>query len=62
MLPIQIKIGGVNVGSPITPTSNSFALYTSSAFTVPAGSSTLTLSATDATGDKTSFLDDIKVF
>ncbi len=59
--PIQIKVNGVNVGSTITPTS-SFATYNSADFTVSAGNHTISLSATDASGDKASMVDDIKVF
>ena len=60
--PIQVKIGGVNVGSPITPSSDSFATYDSATFTAPGGNATISLSATDGSGDKSSFIDDFKVF
>ena len=60
--PIQVKIGGVNVGSPITPGGDGFATYDSVIFTAPGGNATLSLSATDASGDKSSFIDDFKVF
>ena len=55
--PLQLSIGGIPVGTPITPISTAFALYTSAAFTVTAGNHTLQFTTTNPTGDNSSFVD-----
>src|SRR5262249_21692783 len=60
--PIKFSVNGVQVGSLISPTSTSFALYTTASFTVKvAGCYTLQFAATDNSGDKSSFLDAISI-
>jgi hypothetical protein len=55
--PLQLSIDGIAVGAPISPTSTAFALYTSANFTVAAGSHTLRFTATNYSGDNTTFVD-----
>ncbi len=57
--PIQVKVNGVAVGSPITPTSSTFALFTSANFTVTGGNHSISLETTATGGDLTSFVDAI---
>lgn len=59
--PIRFSVDGVQIGALLTPASDSFALLTSTPFTVAAGSHTIQLSATNASGDLTSFVDAIAV-
>ena len=55
--PLQLSIDGIAIGTPISPTSTAFALYTSASFTVSAGSHTVRFTATNPTGDNTAFVD-----
>ena len=56
--PIKVSIDGVQIGSFMTPPSNTWTLMTTSSFTISTtGSHTITLSATDSSTDKTSFVD-----
>ena len=59
--PIKFSVDGVQVGALISPTSDSFLTYTASVFTVTAGNHTLKLEATDGSGDKSTFLDQVKL-
>ncbi|PWJ45168.1 Beta-glucanase, GH16 family [Quadrisphaera granulorum] len=58
--PIVVTINGTTVGT-YTPTSSSFTTITTAKFTVRAGTQKLTLSATDPTGDRTTFIDNIRL-
>ena len=55
--PLKFSVDGVQVGSNITPSSNSFADYSSDNFTVSTGSHVVKIEATNASGDNTVFLD-----
>jgi hypothetical protein len=55
--PICFSVDGVTVGDDITPTGNSFASYTTTSFTVAAGSHTITFAAGDGVDDVSSFVD-----
>ena len=58
--PLAVSVDGTQVGDVITPTSSSFAQYTTANFIVSAGVHTITFSTTDNNdGDRTSFLDDV---
>jgi hypothetical protein len=59
--PVQVTIDGVAVGTPIAPASTRFARYTSSTFTVSAGSHTLAFTSTNPNGDNSAFLDAVSV-
>lgn len=59
--PLKISVDSVQVGSNITSNSNSFADYSSSTFTVAAGSHVVKVEATNASGDNTVFLDDFSL-
>ena len=59
--PLKFSIGQTQVGSLIAPTSTAFVTYTTSAFTVTAGKHTLRFDATDAVGDKSTFIDQIEL-
>ena len=52
---------GVQVGQLITPTSDAFAVQTSAAFTVGAGEHELRLAATDGSGDRSTFIDQVSL-
>jgi fibronectin type 3 domain-containing protein len=54
--PVQVKVDGSVVGT-YTPSSNSFETIATASFTVTAGNHTVSFTATDATADKTTFLD-----
>jgi hypothetical protein len=58
--PIKVSVDGTSVGT-YTPSSNNFGLITTAPFTVSAGSHTITLAATDSTGDKSSFVDAVSI-
>ena len=59
--PLKFSVGQTQVGSLIAPTSTAFVTYTTSAFTVTAGKHTLRFDATDAVGDKSTFIDQIEL-
>lgn len=59
--PLRVRIDGTQVGSLLTPASNAFALLTSSDFTVTVGNHTVMLEATDSSGDKSTFVDDVAI-
>ncbi len=59
--PLQLSIDGIAIGTPISPTSTAFALYTSASFTVNAGSHTLRFTTTNPTGDNTAFVDAVSL-
>jgi hypothetical protein len=59
--PIRVRVDGTQVGATITPSSDSFATYTSASFTVAAGAHTVALEATDGSGDRTTFVDAVTV-
>lgn len=54
--PLQVKVDGTVVGT-YTPSSNTFETITTAAFSVTAGNHAISFTATDATADKTTFLD-----
>ncbi|MFA7345436.1 MAG: family 16 glycosylhydrolase [Terrimicrobiaceae bacterium] len=58
--PVRVSVDGTVVGT-YTPASSSFALMTTAAFTVAAGNHTITLAATDSTGDKSSLIDSVSI-
>jgi hypothetical protein len=58
--PILVLVNGVPVGTTITPSSNSFLGYTSSNFTVPAGTHAIELRGTVG-GDNSSFVDAVSI-
>ena len=58
--PIAVSVDGVVVGT-ITPSSGSFATYTTSAFNLTAGSHTFTFAGTNNSGDNTSFVDAVSL-
>ena len=55
--PIRFSVDGVQVGGLISPTSNTFASYTTSSFAVAAGTHSITFAASNASADASSFLD-----
>jgi len=56
--PIKVTVDGTQVGSNISPTSTTFASYTTASFTISTtGNHTISLGATDSSGDKTTFID-----
>jgi len=55
--PLKFSVDGAQVGGLISPSIDNFSSFTTSSFTVSAGNHTLTLEATDPSGDKTSFVD-----
>ena len=57
--PLQLSIDGIPIGTPISPGSTTFALYTSASFTVTAGSHTLRFTTTNYSGDNTVFVDSV---
>ncbi len=60
--PIQVSVNGINLGSTITPTSTSWALYTTTNFTIEtAGNYTIQFAATNNSGDNDSFIDDVSL-
>ena len=60
--PVQVSIDGAAIGAPITPAGTSFALYTTSSFTISTtGVHTLQISGTNGTGDNTTFIDGVGV-
>ena len=56
---IKVSLDSVQIGALITPASDSFADYTTASFYAPAGFHALRLEATDATGDKSTFIDQV---
>ena len=59
--PIQVRIDGNPIGSPITPSNSAFTSYSSSSFTVGAGNHTLGFSTTSAGGGFYSLIDDVTI-
>ncbi len=59
--PIQVRVDGVAVGSPITPAGSAFAAYTTVPFTVTAGDHVISLETTATTGDLTTFVDTVRL-
>jgi hypothetical protein len=59
--PIRFSVDGIQVGSLISPTSTSFAQYSTASFTVAAGSHTLGFAASIAGADVSSFLDSVTI-
>ena len=60
--PVKVSVGGTQVGNLITPAGYMFETYTTSAsFTVAAGSHVLQLEATDGSGDKSTFIDQVVI-
>ena len=60
--PLAISVDGTQVGPVITPTSSSFAQYTTASFTVTTGVHTITFSTTNNNdGDRSSFLDNVSI-
>ncbi len=59
--PVRIRVDGVQVGGLVTPAGNAFAAYGSDVFTVTAGNHVLRLEATDATDDRSTFIDQVSV-
>ncbi len=59
--PLRFSVDGVQVGALLTPTSNSFNNITTVQFTVTAGTHTIAFAATDSTGDKSTFIDDVTI-
>jgi hypothetical protein len=58
--PVQVKVDSAVVGT-YTPSANSFETITTTSFTVAAGSHTVSFTATDGTGDKTTFVDVVSI-
>jgi hypothetical protein len=57
---IKVLVDGTSVGT-FTPSGSSFATFTTNAFTVTAGSHTITFAGTVSSGDNTAFIDQISV-
>ena len=58
---IQVSLDGVNQGAAISPSSTSFASYSTGDISVAAGLHTLKISATQCDTDRTSFIDAVLV-
>lgn len=58
--PIQVKVDGTVVGT-YTPSTNSFETITTASFSVAAGNHTISFTATDGTGDKATFIDQVSI-
>jgi hypothetical protein len=58
--PILVSVDGLPVGT-FAPASNNFAKITAEPFTVSAGIHTIVMAATDNTGDKTTFIDNVTI-
>jgi fibronectin type 3 domain-containing protein len=58
--PIQVKVDSTVVGT-YTPSTNNFETITTASVTVTAGSHTITFTATDGTGDKATFIDQVSI-
>ena len=58
--PLRVMIDSTQIGGLITPTSNSFEDFTVN-FNVNAGKHTIRFEVTDAFGDKSTFIDDVKL-
>ena len=59
--PVQVSVGGVNVGAPLSPAGASFA-PSSVVFTIPsAGTYNVTLTSTDLSGSYTTLIDDMEI-
>jgi len=59
--PLRFSVDGVQVGSLLTAASSSFASMTTGAFTLSAGMHTLTLAATDNSGDNSALVDRVSL-
>jgi cysteine-rich repeat protein len=59
--PLALTVDGVEIGTRFAPPGDSFVWYTSAPFTVSSGTHTIALAATDATGDKTTFIDNLAI-
>ena len=59
MQPIQVSVDGMPVGSPVSPTSTSFASFSVAITLATSGTHTITFGGTTG-GDKSTFIDDVK--
>ena len=59
--PIQFRFEGANLGSPITPSSTSWGLYTTTFTLTTAGTYAIQFAATSNSGDNDSFIDDVSI-
>ena len=60
--PVAVSVDGTQVGSTLTPSSNSFGLLTSASFTISTtGNHTIKLAATVNTGDNSTFVDQVAI-
>lgn len=61
--PLSFSVDGVQIGGLLTPASSSFGPLTTPSFSIrTAGRHTITLSATDNSGDKSTFIDKVSLF
>jgi hypothetical protein len=58
--PVSVCVDGTQIGI-ISPTSGSFATYTTPAVSLTAGTHTLTMSSTINTNDETTFVDNVSI-
>ncbi len=58
--PLRVMVDSTQIGGLITPTSNSFENFTVN-FNVNAGKHTIRFEVTDASGDKSTFIDDVSI-
>jgi predicted phage tail protein len=59
--PLQFRVNGAPIGATISPAGTAFATYTTAAFTVPAGTASISFAATNGTSDRSTFVDAVTI-